>query len=208
MRRPLHRNRGLTLVELLVSMAILGFVMTLVSQAVFQVGHIVRVADESVIRLGERWKAGWALGPVMSNLVAPLEGGDRPLTGSAVRLEGYSSASLRGDDLGVHPVVLLLRRGRQGGTEMLYQVNGLALEQTVVARWPDRIEFRYRSVRGVETDQWPPWTRSERDAVLLPEAVQLVNPRSGEVAMAFGVPAPAERQLPSGINPFTGKPDS
>ena len=42
MSTPKRRRHGLTLVELLVSLTIMGFVMTLVSQAVYQTGQIVR----------------------------------------------------------------------------------------------------------------------------------------------------------------------
>lgn len=206
MRGHSRSSRGLTLVELLVSMVIMGFVMTLVAQAVFQVGHIVRVADESVIRLGERWRAGWSLLPIMNNLVAPVEAGDRPLVGTAVRFEGHSTVSLWGDDTGVHPVVFALRPDGQKGTEMVYESvggrTGVGDRGQVLARWPGRIELRYQATRGTEEIQWPPLTRTVLDGVLLPESIRLIDVGSGAMVMAFQVPAPAERQLPPGLDPF------
>lgn len=197
----------MTLVELLVSMVIMGFVMTLVSQAVFQVGHIVRVADESVIRLGERWRGAWSLLSVMSNLVAPVEAGESPFLATAERFEAYSTVPLFGGGAGVHALSLLLRPDGGGGTEMVYQSGDSLLASgspaAVLARFPGRVEFRFRTARGAEESQWPPLTRKGLDEILLPESVRLVEVGSGAVLMAYQVAASAERQLPPGLDPFS-----
>lgn len=201
-----RRPRGLTLVELLVSMVILSLVMTLVAQAVYQVGQIVRVADESVIRIGERWRSGWSAQPVLLNLTAPREAGDRPLDGSPTKITGYTTQPPDGSDQGVQAFTLALQRDGSSSTTLTYAAvsTSAAASPQTVARWPGRLEFRYQGPNGQRTEQWPPWTRPARDTALLPNAVLLVEADSGAVVLAFEVPGAGQRQAAEGVNPFGG----
>lgn len=197
------RVRGLTLIELLVSLTIMAFVMTLVSQAVFQVGQIVRVADESVVHLAARWSRGWAASTLLANLAAPREGKLAPMTGSTTELAGYSTAPVDAPDAGVQPFGLRLRDDASGnGSELLYLPARPAAQPIVIAHWPVRVEFRYRAADGLRSDRWPTWTRSGRDTVLLPAAVELTESTDGALVMAFAVPAAGARQAEEGSNPF------
>lgn len=204
--RPQAHTCGLTLVELLVSMVILSLVMTLVAQAVYQVGQIVRVADESVIRIGERWRAGWSAQPVLTNLAAPREAGDRPFEGSPTQISGFTTLPPDGSDQGIQAFTLTLIRESSTLTTLIYAATAGSTDvpAKAIARWPARMEFRYRGANGLQTEQWPPWTRPGRDAALLPSAILLLDADSGLVQLALEVPAAGQRQPTEGVNPFGG----
>ncbi len=92
---------------------------------------------------------------------------------------------------------------------MVYLPDARAEGQLVVARWPSRVEFRYRTVRNEDLAQWPPWTtKPQTEGVLLPGVIEVIAISSGDVAMAFQVPAPAEWQSRPGTDPFSGRAGS
>lgn len=202
MSTPKRRRHGLTLVELLVSLTIMGFVMTLVSQAVYQTGQIVRVADESVVHLAARWSRGWAVTALVANLAAPREGKLLPMTGSSAKLNGYSTAPVDAPDSGVQPFSLQLRGDDAGGSELVYVPARPGAQPIIVAHWTSPVEFRYRAADGQRSDRWPTWTRSGRDTVLLPTAIELTEAGGNVLVMAFEVPAAGARQAEESSGPF------
>jgi len=207
-REAAGRCRGLTLVELLVAMVIFSLVMTLVSQAVSQVGHVVRVADEASQALGGRWSRGSAVSLAFANLVAPLEAGDRPFVGQPASIEAASSQPLEAPDLGVGPLALRLRPGPgpEGDTVMdarFGRANGDAAAWKTVARFDGRAEFAFRNRAGEWLPQWPPLTaRPALVPELVPSAVMVRDAGSGRLFMAYPVTGGETRQRGATRSPF------
>jgi prepilin-type N-terminal cleavage/methylation domain-containing protein len=213
-RRSVHvclnsAQRGLTLVELLVSMVILGFIMTLVSQAVSQVTHIVRVADDASRQLGGRWSQGWSLNLSLSNLVAPIEGRATPFRGGPLSIEGYTSLPFLGDESGVAFFELLLQPAPPLADRRLasHMTNVLARgskesRAEPVAVLEGRVEFQFRTRRGQWVANWPPPLETASTPDLLPAAIMLRDADSGRLLMVYSIPASESFQAPPQVSPF------
>jgi len=207
-RLPSLRERGLTLVELLVSIVILGFVMTLVSQAVFQVARVTRAAEDTTRGLAGRWAGGWSLQAMLTNLVFPAEETGAGLEGTSQRLSGYTTTPLDGRGLGVQGFELELRPTDTvpPGTEAWARARGSAFDTPaaqVVARFAGKIEFGYVDRAGEALAAWPGPARNARgpDPQELPSAITLREAGSGRLVKWFAFQGETTRPLPRG-KPF------
>jgi prepilin-type N-terminal cleavage/methylation domain-containing protein len=176
MRR--QHARGLTLVELLVAIVVLGFVMTLVAQAVFQVSRITRVADSATRGLAGRWAEGWALQGTLGSLAMPEESTALPFEGTSRRIRSHSTVSMDGTDVGVQGFEFELRPDDQSpaGTDVWALTAGTERSMQVemrVARFNGSVEFAFVDRAGRTLAAWPPVTRGARgiDPEDLPSAV-------------------------------------
>jgi prepilin-type N-terminal cleavage/methylation domain-containing protein len=203
-------QRGVTLVELLVSMLILSAVMALVTQAVGQVERIVRVADESQRATAERWGAGWALQSVFANLVAPVEATGAPFSGSADRIQGYSTTAVLDASDGVRQFELNLRPAADGagGVELQYRELGSSRDvpsaSGVVANFTGAAEFSYRNRAGQWFAVWPPaGSATEGDvAERLPSAVRVAEAGGRALFITYPVLASGSYQRGDPKSPF------
>ncbi len=185
-------QRGLTLVEMLVAMVILGFVMTLVSEVVFQVSQVARAADAATRGTAARWGSGWSASGLIANLLAPPEiGDDPPFTGSNQQITGFTSQPLDGSDRGIERFELELRGSGDGSRNTELQAlasrpGRISREAAVVAVFPGRAEFRFVDQAGQAQLVWPAPTRSEQDDEALPQAVIVRDADSGKTLMWYG----------------------
>ncbi len=192
---PICRRRaqtGLTLVEMLVAMVILGFIMTLVAEVVFQVSQVARAADSVTRGSAARWGSGWSANSLFANLLAPQEGSDDPpLTGSTRQITGFTSQPLDGSDLGIEKFELELRFSSNGepSTRLISLGNPDSRansEGDVVALYPGRAEFAYLDHSGRIQYSWPALTRTGQEVGDLPEAVMVRDVESGKLLMWYG----------------------
>lgn len=210
--RRARSQRGLTLVELLVSMLILGFVLTLVSQAVFQVSQITRTAQNATAELTGRWAGGWTVGPLLSNLVAPSEAPlGKAFEGSATRMAGYTTLPLDGSQTGVKAFTLELVPSFEGDTVTALRATPSSATSDrpgsdTVASFVGRTEFAYLDAGGQLQAQWPPLTvTATRDPDELPKAVVVRRPLGGEVLMWYPFQGDTRRPAPQSM-PFGNTP--
>lgn len=210
MRRARHQS-GLTLVELLVSMLILGFVLTLVSQAVFQVSQITRTAQNATADLTGRWAGGWTVGPLLANLVAPSEAlAGKAFEGSPNRLSGFTTLPPDGSQTGVKPFTLELVTSPDGNTTTAMRATPSAAGtdrpgSDTVANFAGRAEFAYLDASGQLQAQWPPVSVSAtREPDELPLAVVVRRPLGGEVLMWY--PFQGDRRRPASQSMPFGNP--
>ena len=202
--RGAQLQRGLTLVELLVAIVLLGLVMTLVSQAMFQAAQIARAADDSTRTLTQRWAVGWGLAPLVANLVAPQEQKEPWFEGSAQRISGWSSAPISGGHTGVERFELSLRPDPDDSSRSLVisRASGFGAEVEVVAVFPGRAEFEFIDRAGRSSLVWPPLTRdSAPDAEQLPRAVVVRDARGDQVLMRYAFSGETARPIAPG-KPF------
>ncbi len=195
-RRPsiaAQAERGLTLVEMLVAMVILGFMLTLVSQAVQQVSQLVRAAEATTRTITGGWAGAWALQPTLSNLVWPIEQLDDGFKGTASRIDGFTNAPISGTNKGVQAFSLELRRNPtvRGQTEVWASSDSKRLGDSraqLVASLDGVTEFAFVDQNGSLSPVWPPLTSKATgsDEVALPNAVVLRRVDSGTAVMWFG----------------------
>jgi prepilin-type N-terminal cleavage/methylation domain-containing protein len=206
------RVAGFTLVELLVSLVILGFVMALVSESVFQVAQVTRAADENTRRLVSKWGAGWTVNSLLANLLAPeMPVEDPVLTGSPTRIDGYTSQPLDGSEIGLTRFELQLKSatGAVDATDMLADLGqaapstGLPGSSSVVATFNGRAEFAYVGRDNEVVATWPPLTRIGLEPEDLPRAILVRDARSGNILMWYGFQGETTRQRRPTM-PFAG----
>ena len=198
-------QRGFTRVELLVALVILGFVMTLVSEAIFQVSQITRVADATTRGLTSRWGAGWSASGLFANLTVPEESKAPSMEGSASRVAGFTTLPLDGSSTGLQRFELELRPAadRSRSTEMVARSrdgSSVRGETNVIALFAARAEFAFVDRAGKTLPGWPGVTSKEVDAEELPSAVVVREVGSGNVLMWY--PFLGETARP----PARGKP--
>lgn len=158
-RRPQHvaGERGLTLLEMLVTLVIVALVATILGQALAQLARVERLLESGQLRSAtDSLRAEW----VRDALAGLLPGGnERELVrGSEREIEGLSSAvpqipapgvarlHLRlVTDVGLNQTRLeMLREGKQAG------------DAVVLLRWPGPGgRFRYLDAQARWHDQWP-----------------------------------------------------
>lgn len=200
-------QRGLTLVELLVALILLGFIMTLVAEVVTQVSQVARAADAVTRGSSARWATGWSVAPLFANLLVPEEVGEDPvLTGSTSRITGYSSLPLDGSELGIQRFELELRpvapgtRDRLVGTELRMRSALDARDRSdasVVAVYPGRAEFAYVDVAGQLHPMWPLLARRDSDSPAIPKAIAVRDADSGGMLMWYGFEGETQKPKPA-----------
>jgi general secretion pathway protein J len=195
-RRPRQIARGLTLVEMLVGMVILGFMLTLVSQAVQQVSQLVRAAESTTRKITGAWAGAWALQPTLSNLVWPVEKLSDGFKGGPDRIEGFTTAPISGAGEGVQAFTFELRRGAlaPGHTEVWATWDTRQTQRTgepstqLVGKLDALVQFAYVDQAGSASPAWPPLGSkpAQAEEAALPSAVLLRRLDDRRTVMWFG----------------------
>lgn len=186
--QPLHLHEdGLTLIELLVSMVILGFIVTIMSGAFFQVSQIVRIAETVNGQFQPQWLRANSLVDLVANLALP-EGVERPFKGDSSGFEGFS-LSLPQGDWGTVQAFKASLKSQQGGVDLI--VAGTDDKPVVLASWDGPMEFEYLTVDGASESMWPPFGRNA-DAV--PSGI-IVRSNSGERRVQLIAPYAGSRKV-------------
>jgi prepilin-type N-terminal cleavage/methylation domain-containing protein len=149
---------GLTLIELLVSLVILGFVVTIMSGAFYQVAQVVRVAEKVNGEFQPQWVRLNALTDLVANLAMPAEN-RQPFTGNSESFDGFS-LSLPLDDWGnVQAFTVKITPTKQGEGSQL-TVTGADQKPVVVAVWNTPMLLEYLAVDGSIQSNWPPFGKT------------------------------------------------
>ena len=174
--RPRHTTlglqSGLTLIELLVSLVILGFVVTIMSGAFFQIAQVVRVAEKVNGEFQAQWVRLNALTDLVANLALPVEN-LQPFVGNSAGFEGFS-LSLPQGDWGIAQAFTVKLVQTKQSSELT--VSASASQPMVVAAWDEPMVLEYLSVDGSTHSIWPPFGRT---VDLMPSGV-VVRATSGK----------------------------
>jgi general secretion pathway protein J len=195
-RQRRQAARGLTLVEMLVGMVILGFMLTLVSQAVQQVSQLVRAAESTTRKITGGWAGAWALQPTLANLVWPIEKLSDGFKGGSDRIDGFTTAPISGVGEGVQAFTLELRRGptAPGQTEVWATWETRETKRTgeqpsqLVGKLDGMVQFAYVDQAGSASPVWPllGGKPAQADEVALPSAILLQRLDDRRTVMWFG----------------------
>ena len=179
-KRSSAKQHGLTLIELLVTMVLLGFVVALMSGAFVQIAQMLRISSE----YGNGFAGRWVPTRTLQNIVANISQDPNetsPLLGAAERVI-FSTLALPPNYNGiVQRATLELKRSNYvAGTEtqstlQLLQSNPNAptdqSKPQELAVFNGRLIFIYLDAQGKEFRQWPPQGTTQTDT--LPSAIGL-----------------------------------
>lgn len=164
---------GLTLIELLVSLVILGFVVVIMSGAFFQVAQVVRIAENVNGQFQSQWIRINSLKDLVGNLVLP-ESIEKPFQGDGNGFEAYSLSLPQNDWGDLQQFRVKLSSVKQGKTDLVVTVGDA--QPVVIGSWDMPIQLEYLTVDGAAVSMWPPLGRGVED---MPRGV-IVRASSGE----------------------------
>lgn len=199
------RQRGLTLIELLVTIVILGFTVALMSGAFTQISQMLRVSSEQSNGFLARWNNNRALYNIVTNMVIDpaLE---KPFIGTYQQMDTTTTST---PDLAPGtPRTIRLRLKLPSDsndiTELWLESLNANVPSLKLANYPRRLEFRFIDHVGREHQQWPPNGIAEQrpmpNAILLRDIDQQnlvfraasfpgnLSPKNAAAAQMLGVP--------------------
>lgn len=161
---PFHQ-RGLTLIELLVTMVLLGFIVALMSGAFVQIAQMLRISSEHGNGFSSRWTQSRAMQELVANLAVDPEL-PKPLEGTATRVE-LTTLSLPPAASGKPQRATLELKTSDYSAEAdattVLQVarapvsfGSAAVKPFELARYRGRLVFVFLDASGKESRQWPP----------------------------------------------------
>lgn len=174
------RQRGLTLLETLVTLVIVAMVAGLMSEGLYQLGHIERRLGSAQMQAQlQRLRLLWVQ-QALEGLQAGRQDTPEFFRGGPQRMQGVSSVLPQAELRGPLPMQLtLVHRAEQGYTELTlaYGAPGGAQTTAVLAQWRgDAGRFRYLDQQGQWVAEWPSQGAGSplpagADPPLLPRAV-------------------------------------
>lgn len=156
---PVHAgpSRGLTLLELLVTLLIVSFVVAILSQALSQLARIERLLEGGQLRSAAvALRAEWVRGALAGLL--PGAGQTEHFSGSERELTGVSTEVPQWPAPGLARLHLRLRADDRNGVMVLEQLPeaGGGGEPVVLLQWPGREgRFMYLDTQDRWVDRWP-----------------------------------------------------
>jgi general secretion pathway protein J len=178
MKRQLQK--GLTLIELLVTMVLLGFVIALMSGAFVQIAQMLRISSEHGNGFPGRWTQSRTMQDVVSNLV-PDPAYDVPLLGKSTAMTLTTMALPPvADGVAQRAALSLKTSAFAADSHTVTVLEASKVAETAdfgdpppfeLARYKGRLIFVYFDDTGSEHKQWPPAGSIRTDK--LPSAIGL-----------------------------------
>jgi prepilin-type N-terminal cleavage/methylation domain-containing protein len=150
-------TRGFTLVELLVTLVILGFITAALSQAMFGFQQIDRLlADRAIPSQAESVRVEW-IREALSSIQPPANAGRNPLKGDAHSLSGICGNPIAEGSAGFGALNLQLQFDADSGMTVLYATLAGKPLPVPLLRWGGSVgNFYYFDATGTRYDSWPP----------------------------------------------------
>ena len=167
----ISRQRGVTLLELLVVMVLLAVISTMLMQGLsVALSTYEKVQRRQYEGVPYMLASSWFVQSV-AGMEAQLDVG-RQFKGNASSMSGISHSALVGRNGQVQPIEWRISQMPDGSVALQYQQLGIAW---TLARWPEgtKAHFFYREQDGSPQKQWPPpepWVSAVPDG-RLPSAV-------------------------------------
>lgn len=176
------RMRGLTLLELLLTVVIFSLVITIFSQAVFQISLFERASARSMGGWQRQWASGFALDDYFRGLVLAPDAKESQATGSARSFVAWWVEQAGGAAGRPVQIAMFLREiGSAGKSESqgwgLFAAAQESGGEVLLARWNVAVSFEFINSAGLVDSVWPPLTSDATTVAyeVLPRAVRVVN---------------------------------
>lgn len=177
-RRRTRQGRGFTLLEMLITLVVVGMVAGVLGQALFQLSRIERLLEGGQSSsLADAVRANWVRSAIESLLPGEVGSSER-LVGSERELEGLSADVPMLPAPGLAKLHLRLEFNAAAGATQLQLLETFATqgrdasEPVVLLSWPGREgRFRYLDDAGLWHENWPLPSRSSASG--LPRAIVL-----------------------------------
>jgi prepilin-type N-terminal cleavage/methylation domain-containing protein len=184
--------RGFTLVEMLVTLVVVGLVGTLLWQALAQVAQLeTRLADGRALADADRLRRAWVQQALAGIATGPL-GTPQALTGTPDTLSSFTTLPPWPGAGGLERMTLRLASERQDGQVYVTLTaaadssaagGGVDEAPTALWRWPGEGRFEYLSADGQWLPRWPTAATAGAGSAptppRLPVAVRVLGPPSG-----------------------------
>lgn len=181
-RRALQH--GLTLLELLLTVVIFSLVISVFSQAVFQISLFERASARSMGGWQKQWGTGYGLDDYFRAMVMAPEGKDPLVQGNASRLSAWwveQAGALAGRPV---PVTLELRPLSESTLQARLATEPWGLFElkdrvapVMLARWDAAVQFEFVNAAGESQVTWPVLNTGAASVAdeALPAVVRVVN---------------------------------
>jgi len=179
--------RGLTLLELLLTVVIFSLVIGIFSQALFQISQFARASASTAGLWQQRWLSGYALDEVFVAMTLPTAAGDPGASGDSTTFSTWWTEGA-GAQAG-RPIRVQLRlrplNAQAGPTAWGLFVDDGNSNESLRARWDFPVGFRYGDAAGGTASAWPPRREAAdiRDEAL-PRTLWVVD-ETGAIAHAW-----------------------
>lgn len=175
------RQRGLTLLELLLTVVIFSLVITVFSQAMFQIGLFERASARSAVGWQRQWVTGFGVDDFFHGLVLAPEAAQPPASGSPRSFSAWWLEQADADAGRPVPVTLSVRKleSKDAQTPAAWGMFMVSQggDEIMLARWEQEVSFQFMNSAGEVFDVWPPLTSAPETVTYeaLPRAVQVVD---------------------------------
>ena len=203
-------QRGMTLIELLVTMVLMGFIVSLMSGAFVQIAQMLRISSEHGNGFSGRWTQSRALQDIVANLVPepdllkPLEGTTARISLTTMALPPVANGIAQRAKLelvsseyspGAPMSTVLQVTAEPPSTDTFARSDAKPFE---LARFNGRLIFVYVDDKGKESRQWPPFGAEKPGK--LPKAIGLRDEsKQGNLVQLANYEGPVEGKLNDGI---------
>ena len=178
------KQHGLTLLELLLTVVIFSLVISVFSQAVFQISLFERASARSMSGWQQQWGTGYGLDDYFRGMVIAPEGKDPLVQGNASQFSGWW-VEQAGANAG-RPVQVSLELRPMSTSTLQARVAaepwGLfelkeGAEPAMLARWDAAVQFEFANAVGEPQATWPVLNTGVANVTdeALPAVVRVVN---------------------------------
>jgi prepilin-type N-terminal cleavage/methylation domain-containing protein len=177
-----QKQQGLTLIELLVTMVILGMVISTLSGALSQISGMIRISSEQSAGFLTRWTQQRALYDILTNMVLdPTQ--VPPFQGSPNQLQLTSLNTPKQTTSAPKRLKVELQLNPQNNTQTLLTWQDVSdterltnkQQTSAIAIFNAGAEFRYLDQNQIQHQQWPPLSQGKVNQ--LPHAVLIIDPK-------------------------------
>ncbi|MBC7618886.1 MAG: prepilin-type N-terminal cleavage/methylation domain-containing protein [Candidatus Saccharibacteria bacterium] len=178
------RQHGLTLLELLLTVVIFSLVISVFSQAVFQISLFERASARSMGGWQQQWGTGYGLDDYFRGMVIAPEGKDPLVQGSASQFSAWwveQAGAMAGRPV---PVTLELRPLSASTLQARVAAEPWGLFElkdgaapVMLARWDAAVQFEFANGAGESQATWPALNTGAVNVTdeALPAVVRVVN---------------------------------
>lgn len=186
------KERGFTLLEMLVVLVLTGFITTILFEGLSQTFRLQQHFGVEMFNTQQgAMRSDWFRQSI-NGLMPDHEDGRNKFKGDERRMSGLTTAPLTPESVGLAPLTWQLRFDPESGETRLHY--GAENDAPAILAWPGNSgRFVYLDNKGEAHDTWPPFLGNWPQ---LPNAIYLEAKRSDEPYTLVAVPKGLDNPLP------------